>query len=247
MSKSRHGEPRVRALASRYPDGFELGAHAHDWGQLLYAIEGVMLVESSAGTWVVPPHRAVWLPAGTEHRVTMRGSVAMRTVYLERRMRVPLDGACVVDVPPLLRELVAYVAGRGKLDVDKAHDARLCGLLVDLLAQVPTVPVELPMPRDARAERVARAVRANPAKDPLTRAGASRRTIERLFVAETGMTFGRWRQQARLVHALCLLAAGHSVTAVALEVGYSAPSAFVAMFKSALGTTPGRFFTATAW
>jgi hypothetical protein len=224
----------------RYPDGFVLDAHAHSWAQLLHASEGVMVVETAAGIWVVPPHRAVWLPAETDHKITMRGMVAMRTVYFDARTRLPLKGTSVVEVTPLLRELLIHVAKMGKLDLGIARESRLAGLLVDLLAVVETMPLALPMPRDPRALRVAHAVRSAPSDEP-PMAGASLRTIERLFMAETGMPYGRWRQQARLLAAMTMLAEGTPVTRVALDVGYASPSAFIAMFKSALGRTPSRF------
>jgi AraC-like DNA-binding protein len=93
---------------------------------------------------------------------------------------------------------------------------------------------------------VAAVLRANPS-DPRPLAeivgrGASLRTIERLFQVETGMTFGRWRQQLRLVEALRLLAVGEPVTSVALDVGYESPSAFVSAFRRTFGVTPGRYF-----
>jgi AraC-like DNA-binding protein len=252
MSKKRHptgdgGEPAVRALAARYPDGFELAGHTHDWGQLLYASQGVMVVETSHGSWVVPPHRAVWIPAGVQHAVTMRGAVSMRTVYFAEDAGVGLESTTVVNVSPLLREIVVHCATLGRLDVSDPHEARLAGLLVDLLAAVETVPLSLPMPRDPRAVRVAEAVRRDPASSATVamlarKAAAGARTVERLFLAETGMTFGTWRKQARLHHALVLLAQGVAVANVASEVGYSSPSAFIATFKTTLGTTPGRVF-----
>ncbi|HEY8076234.1 MAG TPA: helix-turn-helix transcriptional regulator [Labilithrix sp.] len=245
MSKKRQREPDIRALASRYPAGFELHRHAHAWSQLLYASEGVMIVETRFGTWAVPPQRAVWIPAAVEHRVVMSGDVAMRTLYFGPRVAPPLSGTCVVNVAPLLRELVVHCARLGKLDRRIPHEARLAGLVLDLLAAVATVPLDLPMPRDARAHRVARALREDPAHAlaPLVkRSGASMRTLERAFVAETGLTLGKWRQQARLLRAVALLAAKQPVTDVAFEVGYSTPSAFVAMFRAALGTTPSKLF-----
>lgn len=231
----------------RYSDGAVLDRHAHDWGQLLYASEGVMFVETTFGSWVVPPQRAVWVPPHVEHRVTMCGSVAMRTLYFAERLRPRLDATCVVDVTPLLRELVLHAVRLGKLDLRIDHEARLAGLLVDLLRVVGTVALELPMPRDERAVRVAHALRRDPrgpsGLQALARtAGASARTVERLFVADTGMTFARWRQQARLLHALRLLAEQTPVATVASAVGYESASAFIAMFKGALGTTPSRFF-----
>jgi AraC-like DNA-binding protein len=252
MSKKRHpggdaGEPAVRALAARYPNGFELAGHTHDWSQLLYASQGVMVVETAEGSWVVPPHRAVWIPAGVEHAVTMRGSVSMRTVYFAEDVGIGLTSTTVVNVSPLLREIVVHCAALGRLDVRDPHEARLAGLLVDLLAAVEAVPLSLPMPRDPRAVRVAEAVRRDPASGATVamlarRAAAGARTVERLFLAETGMTFGTWRKQARLHHALVLLAQGVAVANVASEVGYSSPSAFIATFKTTLGTTPGRVF-----
>lgn len=249
----------VRALSMRYSHGTVLGDHAHDWHQLLYASKGVMLVETDASSWVVPPHRGVWLQANVPHRVTMRGEVAMKSLYFRGDSRDPHFAdkgsarpatTCVVDVSPLLRELIVYCAARGKLDESNAHDARLAGLLDDLLGAVPAAPLALPMPRDRRALRIAERVRrdtkaaaASTIPDLARSAGASLRTIERLFLAETGMTFGRWRQQARLLHALTLLAEGASVTAVALDVGYASTSAFIAMFKSSLGTTPSRLLS----
>ncbi len=249
MSKKRHGRKvsrdgvAVRALSVRYSAGYVLESHAHDWHQLLHASEGVMVVETSRGSWVVPPHRAVWLPARVAHRVTMRGAVAMKTLYFAEGRRAPLRATCVVDVPPLLRELLAYCAMRGKLDRTIPHEARLAGLVDDLLRERAAVPVELPMPRDPRALRVANELRAGGTLDA-RRAGASVRTLERLFVAETGMTLGRYRQQACLLQALGRLAEGAKVTEVALDAGYATPSAFIAMFKKVLGTTPSRFFVA---
>jgi AraC-like DNA-binding protein len=237
----------VRALGARYPDGYTLPAHRHGWSQLLYAAEGVMLVEAAGASWVVPPLRAVWVPAKVEHTIHMRGAVAMRTVYFAERLHAPLRATSVVEVAPLLRELVVHCATLGKLDLRVPHEQRLARLILDLLAELPALPVELPMPRDPRARRVAEAVRREPARSEIAElarlGGASARTVERLFVAETGMSFGRWRQQARLLHALTLLAADTPVTSVALDVGYGSASAFIAGFRAAFGTTPGRFFT----
>jgi AraC-like DNA-binding protein len=247
MSKLRQArDPAVRTLAMRYPDGFVLDAHAHAWSQLLHASAGVMVVETHDGLWVVPPHRGVWIPAGTRHSVTMRGEVAMRTVYFDESTPLPLARPCVVEVAPLLRELLAYCGQLGKLDPAVPHEARLAGLLIDLVSVVEAMPLALPMPRDPRALRLARALREAPADDAMLgrlvrRAGASLRTIERLFAAETGMPFGRWRQQARLLAAMTMLAEGMPVTRVALEVGYASPSAFIAMFRSAIGKTPSQF------
>jgi AraC-like DNA-binding protein len=229
----------VRGVALGFSDGFELDAHAHDWSQLLYASHGVMLVRTAAASWVVPPLRAVWLPPHVDHEIEMRGEVAMRTLYF-RDPRPRLTTTQVLDVSPLLRELIVHCVRLMKLDRTIAAEAHLMRVLFDLLDTTLSMPLELPMPRDPRAVRAAQRIKRDPRVSEF--AGASVRTLERLFLAETGLTFGRWRQQARLLHALADLAAGKSVTETSERVGYRGPSAFIAMFKGALGKSPSKFF-----
>jgi len=209
-----------------------------------------MRVETEDGIWVVPSHRAVWIPAGIEHSVAMSGWVSMRTLYLLPELAAALPRrCCVVEVAPLLRELILHAIAQGPLRRDCAEHRRLVAFLLDRLRALPVVPLELPMPRDERALRVALRLREDPGGtaplDVVARgSGASRRTLERLFLGETGISLGRWRQQARLLHAMRRLAHGEAVTGVALEVGYESPSAFIAAFSHAFGTTPGRFYRA---
>ena len=253
MSESRQrvgSELLIRTLAAGYPAGAVLPHHTHDWAQLVYATQGVMRVESEDGVWVVPSHRAVWIPPGIGHSVAMSGWVSMRTLYLLPELIGALPRrCCVVSVPPLLRELILHAIAEGPLRRDRAEHRRLVDFLLDQLRVLPVVPLELPMPRDARALRVALRLREDPggsaALEVLARgSGASRRTLERLFQKETGISLGRWRQQARLLQAMRLLAHGETVTSIALEVGYDSPSAFIAAFSHAFGTTPGRFYGA---
>jgi AraC-like DNA-binding protein len=258
MSKKRHPRPRprrdiedgilVRTFAVRHTVDYVIATHAHDWHQLIYASEGVMWVHTSQGDWVVPPNRAVWVPAHVEHGIEMTGRVLVQTLYLATAVSKALPGkCCAVNVSPLLRELIRHAVALGVLDKAIPARARLIGVLVDQLSALPTIPLQLPWPSDERAQRVAAWLRAHP-EDPglikqmAKRAVASARTLERLFQQQTGMTFGRWRQQLRLLQALRLLAEGRSVTAVAQDVGYDSTSAFIAMFKRTLGTTPHRYF-----
>lgn len=248
MRQSGGGELLVRSLAVGYSSATVLEHHSHDWAQLVYASEGVMSVQTEEGVWVVPSHRAVWIPAGIGHSIAMSGWVSMRTLYLAPKLVSGLPRrCCVVAVSPLLRQLILHATAQGPLRREVPAHRRLVAFLLDQLRELPAMPLELPMPRDARAVRIALRLRADPSeKLPLDRmaqdAGASRRTLERLFQRETGMSFGRWRQQARLLHAMRLLAGGEPVTSTALEVGYDSPSAFIAAFASALGTTPGRYY-----
>jgi AraC-like DNA-binding protein/mannose-6-phosphate isomerase-like protein (cupin superfamily) len=238
----------IRSLANGFSPGFVIHPHIHDWHQLVYATRGVMCVNTSTSSWVVPSHRAVWVPANVEHEIEMVGAVSLRTLYVKLGLSTSVpDQCCVVNVSPLLRELILHTIKIGMLNRFIPAQKRLIGVILDQLKTLRTVPLKLPMPQDARAVRVAQQVRTNPSEnkslDQLSnKTGASKRTIERLFLSETAMTFGKWRQQVRLLHALRLLAARESVTAAALEVGYDSTSAFIYAFKTALGTTPGRYY-----
>jgi AraC-like DNA-binding protein len=244
---------QVRTLAYDYPDGHRIGFHRHDWHQLVHASGGVMTLRTATDAWVVPPHRAVWVPADVDHAIEMSGRVAMRTLYVRPRAHPGFPRQCrALAAPPLLRELVVYAVQVGTLDARRDHQRHVLALLFDLLAALPGEAAHhLPRPRDARAAAIAQVLESDPADArPLPQlaraAGASARTAERLFHAETGMTFRTWRQQLRLVHGMRLLAGGHSVTSVALDTGYLSPSAFVSAFRLTFGQTPGRYFGAVA-
>jgi len=177
----------------------------------------------------------------------MFGPVSVRTLYLAEGLATGLPNHCqTVNVSSLLRELILHVTRHGALNRRTPTHARLIGVLLDQLTAVSQVSLQLPLPRDERALRLASLLSADPSDTAVfgtlaRHAGASRRTLERIFLRETKMTVGEWRRRMRLLHAVRLLAAGQSVTAVALEAGYSSVSAFVAVFKKTFGTTPGRY------
>ncbi|MEX2451829.1 MAG: helix-turn-helix transcriptional regulator [Rhodospirillales bacterium] len=252
LSQALQGIPRpVVALASDYPAHAVISPHHHPRAQLVYAERGVMTVRTGQGSWVVPPERAVWVPALTDHAVHAKTAIAMRSLYIEPAAAPSLPKTCaVVGVSPLLRELILRTAGLPRLYDPDGPDGRLVALLLDEIRMLPTLPLHLPMPNDPRLVKIARAILDAPAsgetlEDWGNRAGASSRTLARLFVKETGMTFGRWRQQMRLLAALERLATGQSVTTVAMDLGYESPSAFSSMFKRALGKSPSAYFTAS--
>jgi AraC-like DNA-binding protein/quercetin dioxygenase-like cupin family protein len=246
----RHSE--ITTHTHDYPPGHVVALHFHDRDQLVYASCGVMTVRTSAGTWVVPTHRAVWIPAAVPHTITMSGTVAMRTLYLKPRLArtVPQD-CCVLNVSPLLKELILHACTFSALKKAVPWQGHLICVIIDQLEAIQMVPLQLPNPSDPRAVRVAALLVADPSdRRPLTlicrTVGASKRTVERLFQEELGMTFGKWRQQLRLMQAMRLLAEGAKVTHAALESGYSTPSAFISMFRKALGTTPTSYFKTDA-
>jgi AraC-like DNA-binding protein len=240
----------VVGYAADFPSGHVIRRHRHAAGQLIYAASGVMTVTTAAGRWVVPPERAVWVPPGVPHAIRMTGFVRMRTLYLEPPAPAGLPAApAVVQVRPLLRELIFAAVGFRQPYARNGREARLVAVLLDELEVVRTAPLHLPMPRDPRLRAITDHLVTDPAdKRPLgawaRTAGASTRTLARLFRSETGLGFAHWRQEARLLRALERLAAGEAVTTVALELGYDGPSAFITMFRSRLGTTPGRYFVA---
>ena len=239
----------VRSMSVRYQFYQLIHEHLHDWSQLVYAFEGVMTVRTEQGIWVVPPQRAVWIPSGVRHSIESVGTVSFNSLYFRDPLsNVALSSCTVITVSPLLRELIQHTVQLGFLRVDEPSHVRLAGVIADQLRTHRVAPLLLPMPRDDRALQLANAVQAEPGSEEAleqmsSRFGASRRTMERLYLEETGMTLGKWRQQLRLLHALRLLAQGEPVTSVALESGYSSVSAFIAMFRLAMGVTPSRYFT----
>ena len=237
----------VRGLAVTYRDGHVLDRHTHPWAQLVYAASGTMRVATPSAAWLVPPTRAIWVPGGTPHEIHMRGTVAMRTRYLAPSGADARLAACrAIEVAPLLRELILHIVRIGMLDVDDPGHARMEGLLVDLLAAGETAPLELPLPADPRARAFAERLLADPgARASLARmakgAGASLRTLQRGFLAETGLSLDAWRGRARMQQAVVSLSAGAPVTEAALDAGYRSASAFIAAFKRAFGVTPSRW------
>lgn len=234
-------------FARDLPEGDMVATHRHAYGQLLYSSDGVLRVATPGGTWVVPPDRAVWIPPMAEHEVLSLTPAGLRNIYVLPRAARAMPGECrVVEVSRLMRELIMSVIDLPRDYPEDGAAGRLVQVMLDQVADAPAVGLHLPMPEEQRLRAVADSLIADPA-DPRTlddwarSAGASARTLARLFEAETGLTFGDWRRQLRLHAALTMLAAGEPVTSVALAVGYESPSAFIAMFRAAMGETPGAF------
>ena len=238
----------VRSLSYDYPNGHQVLPHVHHQHQLVYAVQGVMTVSADRGSWIVPTHRGVWVPARVEHAIRMSGAVSMRTLYIEPRIAHGLPSKCrVVDVPPLLREIILRAVAYGSLDRRVPAQRHLVDLLLDEIRTLPARALHVPRPADPRAGRLIERVERDQApRRSLDRlaltTGASPRTLQRLFRSETGMTVGNWRRQVRLARSLEVLAAGSSVTTAAFDAGYQSVSAFVSAFHRTFGETPGRYF-----
>jgi AraC-like DNA-binding protein len=234
----------MTGLAREFPKDAWIEPHTHDAHQVVHARAGIMRVFSPGGVWVVPPGRALWVPADTEHSILCVSAVSMRTVYLEGQHNAFAAECVVWNVSPLMRELIIRVAA----DDCRGQEEHLLALLMFEIDRIDAVPLHLPEPTDGRIKSMTDALLAQPddtqtLDDWAAHLGMSPRTLIRRFQKETGLTFRQWRQQARLLAALERLAAGQAVTSVALEVGYESPSAFVAAFREALGVTPGKYMT----
>jgi len=247
---SRTGQPPVCSPDGFFvatfpmPPGTRFNWHTHDDHQLAWASAGVLTVLTEGATWVLPPSRALWIPAGLPHETGASGLATMRSVYVPSGLS-PVDWGVptVIAASPLLTEVIGYLGG----ELTAARRARAEAVLSDLLTPIPVGTLDVRFPDDLLAGPVARALRDNPA-DQRTLAewgravGASERTLARAFVAGTGLPFGQWRTMLRIQSALPLLAAGEAAGRVAYRVGYETPSAFIAAFCRLTGVTPTAYF-----
>ncbi|MDO8041356.1 helix-turn-helix domain-containing protein [Janthinobacterium sp. SUN137] len=236
----------LRAMRMSQPQERVTAAHRHASGQLFGAERGLLSVAADRGQWVVPASHCVWMPPHHVHALRSHGPFAGWSVYVDEASCGGLPAApCVMRVSGLLREAVDRASswGDGVLD---ARQARVAGVILDEIAAAPHEPFGLPLPTDPRLVRVARAVLDDLADERGVEvlaawAGVSPRTLARRFTIETGFTPSAWRQRARILRALELLAAGQPVTTIALDLGYDTVSAFIAMFRRVMGVTPGRY------
>jgi AraC-like DNA-binding protein/quercetin dioxygenase-like cupin family protein len=225
-----------------------MAPHSHAWGQVTYALEGVVRVTANNSSWIVPPLRAIWIAPHVEHAVTVLEKARLRPLCVLAE-RAPFAGSeCkVLEVSSLLRELIVALE-QPDPGTEPAREALLAELILDELARSATRPIRVPLPEDKRLKVLCAALMVDPAS-PQTlehwaqQVGASERTLARLFERELGLTFGQWRQQVRLAHAAPLIARGLPLAQVAEQLGYASQSAFSAMFKKTFGTTPSAFFT----
>jgi AraC-like DNA-binding protein/quercetin dioxygenase-like cupin family protein len=234
----------VAALVDSFRRGAVIPAHAHKRAQLIFAVKGTMTVRAAGGLWILPPSHALWLPGGVVHQIRMNGAVEMRTLYVQPEHARDIKNEChVLFVSPLLRELIVRAMELPALYEESGMEGRVMQLILEEIASLPAQPLGLRMPRDPRLLRLCEAVlRDVSLTDSIGQLGASvglsERSVIRLFPKETGLSFGRWHKQARLLKAFELFEQGESVTRVALELGYSGPSAFAKMFRRMLGKAP---------
>lgn len=222
--------------------------NSHPWVQLTYAIQGVLHVRTAAGSFVAPPQRAIWIPAGLEHEVLSSPNTEMRSLYLQDENPESVAESCrVLGVDALTRELIRSFCELPVEYDEDGPDGRLAQVLLDRLRAAPQVLLSLPLPSDARLKKLCSRLQNRPDDDRTLAAwgnelGVSEKTLSRLFLRETGLTFRAWRQRLRLLGALTPLERGERITDVALLCGYDSTSAFIAAFRQQFGATPGEFF-----
>lgn len=222
-------------------------AHAHPRGQLIYASSGVMRVICEGDLWVVPPSQAVWVPSGIEHEVYFPGQVSIRNLFVDPSITKGLPEQCtVIKVSPLLRELILKAVMLGDDYPSDSPCFRLMLVIIDELCRAEPTLLHLPMARDERLVKVIEALLEKPGNEGTliewaSVAGVSPRTLARLFVNETGLTFGVWRKRLILQEAINRLGNGENVTKIAFDLGYESLSAFIEMFRRSLGTSPGQY------
>ena len=235
----------MRSYSVTHPPGRAVLPIEDGWDQLLYTATGTLTISASAGSWTIPPHRALWIPDGAPATVANRFPVAVRSLYFASTLHALPAKTRTIGVSGLVRELLLHAVRSCPLNVDEHLDRALLTVLVDQLHQLPETSLWLPTPNTPRPAMVAaQLIRDDPAltlPDVARAVGTSQRTLERAFLAATGFTLGAWRRRSRILGSLDYLASGMPVTQTALAIGYSNPSAFVTAFKDELGQTPRHF------
>lgn len=232
----------------------DIQPHRHDWAQLVFSMTGAVRVNTEASTYIVPPSRAVWIPPGIVHAVTAIEQCDLRTLYLGPEL---LAGETwqvgrVLEVSPLLRELVLALPAVPDPAPQESHEdtARRRGieqLVLIELQRARSLALGVALPQDARLRKLCEAMLNEPGRHAgldewAAEAGASPRTLSRLFREQLGTSFAQWRSQLLLAHALTLAARGRPMSHIAAELGYASASAFTAMVTRTVGMPPSRFF-----
>jgi len=239
-----------RAIVARqttYPRGHRIRPHWHSRAQFLYAVAGTMRVRTPRHTWIVPSSRALWVPSHTVHELRMYGVVEMRSLYVNDAAAAGMPSTCVVlNVTPLLRELVVRAVALPVRYDEEGDDGVLMRLLMAEIRSLPHCALDLPLPESADLTKLCERIlndlsTRRPCEFEAGNMHTSTRTLYRRFLRETGITFARWKQQARLLESIRRLAGGSPVTTVAMDLGYGSPSAFSTMFRRSLGIAPRAF------
>ena len=240
----------VIAVRVDVPDSrAEVAFHRHRKGQLVFALGGGVTCHVPSGLWMVPPQCGVWSPGDMDHRNVATAHARIFFVYIEPGAAALPDRCCTLAISPLLRELIIELSDR--VDDGEARGDLLTRMLLAELPRMAVQQLHLPISSEPRLRRIAEALAQDPA-DRSTLAEWARRvalsesSLARLVMKETGLSFGRWRQQLHLIVAIRELASGATVQRVSGDLGYESVTAFITMFKKALGKPPARYLGSIA-
>ncbi|PWF25191.1 AraC family transcriptional regulator [Corticimicrobacter populi] len=227
----------------------EQPVHRHRKGQLVMALRGGVMCEVPQAMWMVPPSHAVWIPGDMPHSNRVTDNARLCFLFVEPGAARMPEKCCTLAISPMLREMILYLAAQGPDYPRDAAAGRVAAVLLEQLAMAPVEQLHLPVSDHPRIRQLADALAMDPAdRSTLAqwagRLAMSERSLARLLKRETGLTFGRWRQQFHLIIALQQLAAGRPVQQVAGNLGYDSVTAFITMFKKALGRPPAQYFAA---
>lgn len=225
----------------------EVPMHRHRKGQLVLALRGAVTCTAADGLWIVPPDCGVWIPGGLPHSNRATPNACLSFLFIEPGAAALPDQCCTLAISAMVREMIHRLEDAPDDYLPNDHTGRLVRVLLDELALMPKQQLNLPVSDHPKIRLIADALTAEPGdrstlREWAMRVAMSERSLARLMVRETNLTFGRWRQQLHLVIALRELAGGTTVQRVSQELGYSSVTAFIAMFKKALGKTPSRYF-----
>lgn len=240
--------PVVALMVDTQEKDDEVPIHTHRKGQLVLAQRGGVTCEVPSGLWMVPPRCGVWIPGGMPHSNRATANASIYFLYVDMNAASVPQECCTLSITPLLHETIHRLATLAPLYDQEGPTAPIVAVLLNELIEMPTEQLHLPVTRHSKLRAIADALMENPA-DRRTVAewgeamALGERTLMRLVVAETGMTFSRWRQQLHIIIALQRLSAGDSVQSVSEVLGYDSVSAFITMFKKALGKSPARYFS----
>lgn len=221
--------------------------HAHSRAQIVYPLSGTYWVITPNASWVLPAHQALWIPSHSFHDMFSNVPVRALILFVHAPLADALPRECVVmTVSPLLREMFVKAVSNGNDYPEEGSEVRLALSMLDELREMKPNRFHVPMAKDRRLLRVMQQLIEDPGNESrldefAANAGASVRTLARLFTRETGLSFSAWRRRLRLLQAIERLEQGCSVSEIALDLGYSTPSAFIAMFRRTLGVSPGQY------
>jgi AraC-like DNA-binding protein/mannose-6-phosphate isomerase-like protein (cupin superfamily) len=237
----------VAAMRKVFADTSTTGFHDHRRHQLIFAAEGTMRIDTASASWIVPPARALFMPSCVQHCVTAFGEVDMCTLYVEPHAIVAeQDAPFVILVSTLLRELISALLGEPVDYPPQSRGDLIAHLILDEIGRGKPLDFSIAMPQDERLLRACNRIIGDPSDNSgideiAEMAGASPRTLSRLFQRELGQSLSAWRQNVRFHFAMGAVAQGTPISQIASACGYRSPSAFAAAFRKSFGVAPSRF------